>query len=389
MLFVVPTGNYVGDDDGPVDRHAEYPGYLLGDTATLLDPAPALNVLTVGSLARHERNERWPNDPAYRPVARTDQPSPFTRHGPSVNGAIKPDLVDYGGNMMVNVRAGGGPVASRQGVGELSTSHDFAAGRPFSEDSGTSFAAPRVANAAANLLSELPDASVDLCRALLVAHARTPSPCVDLFADDDEIVRKVTGYGLVDRSALYRSLEDCVTLWAEESIANRRHHFYEIPVPVDFWDGGRRVRKLTVALAYRPNTRTTRIDYRASAVSFKLVNANALDEVARWFNAAVDQYAAARITERAAGRSVPETVRSRGTVQASTWRFTQPSRAMRESSWFVVVTRNDPPWGQNLSSERESYALTVTLADRLAQQPRLYSRIDAQLRARARVRAMY
>ena len=109
-----------------------------------------------------------------------------------------------------------------------------------------------MANAAANLLSELPDASIDLCRALLVAHARTPDPCVDLFAGDDEIVREVTGYGLVDRSALYRSLEDCVTLWAEESIENRRHHFYEIPVPADFWEGGRRVRELTVALAYRP-----------------------------------------------------------------------------------------------------------------------------------------
>ena len=215
VLFVVPTGNYEGDDDGPTDWRAEYPGYLLGDTATLLDPAPALNALAVGSLARHERNERWPDDPAYRPVARTDQPSPFTRRGPSLNGAIKPDLVDYGGNLIVNVRTGGQPAAGRQGVGELSTSHDFAAGRPFSEDSGTSFAAPRVANAAANLLSELPDASVDLCRALLVAHARTPSPCVDLFAREDETVREVTGYGLVDRSALYRSLEDCVTLWAE------------------------------------------------------------------------------------------------------------------------------------------------------------------------------
>ena len=222
---------------GPGDWHAEYPGYLLGDSATLLDPAPALNALTVGSLARHERNERWPNDPAYRPIARTDQPSPFTRRGPSVNRAIKPDLVDYGGNMIVNVRAGGRPAAGRQGVGELSTSHDFAAGRPFSEDSGTSFAAPRVANAAANLLSELPDASVDLCRALLVAHARTPGPCVDLFAGDDEIVREVTGYGLVDRSALYRSLEDCVTLWAEESIENRRHHFYEIPMSCGFLGG--------------------------------------------------------------------------------------------------------------------------------------------------------
>ena len=388
VLFVVPTGNYEGDDDGPVDWHAEYPGYLLGDTATLLDPAPALNALTVGSLARHERNERWPNDPAYRPVARTDQPSPFTRHGPSVNRAIKPDLVDYGGNMMVNVRAGGGPVAGRQGVGELSTSHDFAAGRPFSEDSGTSFSVPRVAHAAASVLAELPEASVDLCRALLVAHARTPGPCIDLFAGDKDTLREVTGYGLVDRSALYRSLEDCVTLWAEESIENRRHHFYEIPVPEDLWEGGRRVRELTVALAYRPNIRTTRIDYRASAVSFKLVNANGLDEVARWFNAAVDQDDAARIRERSSGRSIPETIRSRGTVQASTWRFTQPSRTIRERSWFVVVTRNDPPWGQNLSSERERYALTVTLVDRLAQQPRLYTRIETQLRARARARAM-
>ena len=388
VLFVVPTGNYEGDDDGPVDWHAEYPGYLLGDTATLLDPAPALNALTIGSLARHERNERWPNDPAYRPVARTDQPSPFTRHGPSVNRAIKPDLVDYGGNMMVNVRAGGHPVAGRQGVGELSTSHDFAAGRPFSEDSGTSFAAPRVAHAAASVLAELPEASVDLCRALLVAHARTPGPCIDLFAGDEDTLREVAGYVRVDRSALYRSLEDCVTLWAEESIENRRHHFYEIPVPADLWEGGRRVRELTVALAYRPNIRTTRIDYRASAVSFKLVNANGLDEVARWFNAAVDQDDTARIGERSSGRSIPETIRSRGTVQASTWRFTQPSRTIRERSWFVVVTRNDPPWGQNLSSERERYALTVTLTDRLAQQPRLYTRLETQLRARARARAM-
>ena len=388
VLFVVPTGNYDGDDDGPVDWHAEYPGYLLGDTATLLDPAPALNALTVGSLARHERNERWPNDPAYRPVARTGQPSPFTRHGPTVNRAIKPDLVDYGGNMMVNVRTGGRPVAGRQGVGELSTSHDFAAGRPFSEDSGTSFAAPRVAHVAASVLAELPEASVDLCRALLVAHARTPGPCIDLFAGDEDTLREVAGYGLVDRSALHRSLEDCVTLWAEESIENRRHHFYEIPVPADLWEGGRRVRELTVALAYRPNIRTTRIDYRASAVSFKLVNANGLDEIARWFNAAVDQDDAARIGERSSGRSIPETIRSRGTVQASTWRFTQPSRTIRERSWFVVVTRNDLPWGQNLSSERERYALTVTLADRLAQQPRLYTRIETQLRARARARAM-
>ena len=389
VLFLVPTGNYEGGQDSPGDWRGEYPGYLTSEDAVLLDPAPALNALTVGSLARHERNERWPDDPAYRPVARTDQLSPFTRHGPSVNRAIKPDLVDYGGNWMVDVRAGGHLMAGAHGGGELSTSREFAAGRPFSEDAGTSFAAPRVANAAAKVLAEIPNAGVDLYRALLVAHARTPRACAELFSGDKDGLRDVTGYGFVDRTALYRSLEECVTLWAEESIEDRRHHFYEIPIPADYWSDGRRTRELTVALAYRPAVRTTRVDYRAAGVSFKLVQANSLNEVARRFDAAVDINTTAAIKERASGRSTSETVRSRGTVQASTWTFAQPSAAMRNGSWYLVVTRNDPAWGRSLSSERESYALVVTLADRLAQQPRLYTRIEAQLRARARARAVH
>ena len=251
VLFVVPSGNYEGDLYSPCDWRSEYPDYLKRESSVLLDPAPALNAVTVGSLARHERNERWPEDPGYLPVARVDQPSPFTRHGPSVNRAIKPDLVDYGGNTIIDARVGSRPMAGQHGTGEPSTSHDFAAGRPFVEVSGTSYAAPRVANAAANILKELPSASVDLCRALLIAHARIPRPCADLFADDDEALRNVTGYGLVDRAALYRSLDDRVTLWAEDAIENRRHHFYEIPVPEEFWSGTRREREICVALALK------------------------------------------------------------------------------------------------------------------------------------------
>ncbi len=386
VLFVVPTGNYDGDQDGPRDWRAEYPGYLTWESAALLDPAPALNALTVGGLARHERHARWPNDPAYQPVARTGQPSPFTRCGPSVNGAIKPDLVDYGGNVMVDVRAVR-RMMGRQGIGELSTARDFAAGRPFAEDAGTSFAAPRVANAAAKIFATLPDTSVDLCRALLVAHARTPPACADLFSNDADALRNVAGYGLVDRSALYRSLDGCVTLWAEGRIENRRHHFYEVPIPDEFWSAGRRERELTVVLAFRPPVRTTRIDYRAASLRFKLVQAGSLQEVARSFNAAIDRDVAPSIAERSVRRRFSERDRSRGTVQASTWTFTQPSPAVRANSWFVVVTRNDPAWEENLSSEREAYALVAVLADRQAQEPRLHARIETRLRERARVRA--
>ena len=231
VLFVVPTGNYDGEEDRPMDWLGDYPSYLTENSSVILDPAPALSAITVGSLARYERYERWPDDPGYRAVARVEQPSPFTRHGPSVNGAIKPDLVDFGGNFMVDLRTGGNPMPGQQGVGELSTSRDFAVGRPFAEHSGTSYAAPRVANAAANILAELPNASVDLCRAMLVTHARVPYACKDLFDGDDKALLNLIGYGLVDRSALYRSLDDCVSLWAEEAIENRRHHFSKYRSP--------------------------------------------------------------------------------------------------------------------------------------------------------------
>ena len=288
VLFVVPTGNYRAVDDGSPDWRTGYPDYLNTDGATLIDPAPALSVLTVGSVARYERgiqSQRYPDDPAYITVAKSDQPSPFTRHGPSVNRAIKPDLVDYGGNILVDFREANRRMVGPQGVGEVTTSMDFITGGPFVEKAGTSFAAPRIANAAARIFSELPDASSDLCRALLIAHARTPSACSDLYGDDKRALLDITGYGLVDRSALFRSLDDCVTLWSEERIENRRHHFYEIPIPEGFWEGGRRERELTVSLAYRPEVRTTRIDYRASSIGFKLIQANSLDQVVQWLDA--------------------------------------------------------------------------------------------------------
>ena len=117
-----------------------------------------------------------------------------------------------------------------------------------------------------------------------------------------------------------------------------------------------------------------------------MVKADSLNAVARRFDAAVERNSVENISERDAGRRFTEQSRSRGTVQASTWSFKQPSPSVRESSWFVVVTRNDPPWGANLVREREPYALIVTLNDRFAQQSRLYSRVEAQLRTRLRAR---
>ena len=390
VLFVVSTGNHEPNESLNGDLRGRYPDFLTNESAAILDPAPALNVLTVGSIARYDRNERWPNDPAYQPIARAGQPSPFTRHGPSVNGAIKPDLVDYGGNWVLDARTGG-QIMVGSGFGELSTSSDFATGGPFKENLGTSFAAPRVANAAAKILNELPDASVDLGRALLVAHARSPQSCTNLIPDREDELRNLIGYGLLDRSALYRSLEDCVTLWSEESIQNNSHHFYEIPIPEEFWRGSRRTRELTVALAYRPPVRTTRIDYKAISINFKLIRAVSLRKVLQWFNSDGDTNEAKRINEHSRNRRFNETTRSHGTVQADTWTFRSAPR--KSDTWYVVVTRRDLPWGLQLSDEREAYALVITLSDREAYQlqltPSLYTQVEERLQAHIRARAAH
>ncbi|MFH0879832.1 MAG: S8 family peptidase, partial [Lentisphaerota bacterium] len=105
ILFVVPTGNFLDVSIEWLTK--DYPDYLLKDEARLIDPAPALNALTVGSIARWDRGHkawRWPRDLAEYPIAQHDQPSPFTRCGCSIKGAVKPDLVAYGGNRAIDRR---------------------------------------------------------------------------------------------------------------------------------------------------------------------------------------------------------------------------------------------------------------------------------------------
>jgi hypothetical protein len=388
VLFVVPTGNFNGTDTLPADWRADYPRYLLQNEAALLDPAPALNALTVGSLARWDatfNTQRYRNDPAEQPIARCDQPSPFSRSGPSVGGAIKPELVGYGGNWAVNVRTANQTIV-RQGLGELSTCKDFAVGRLLAEETGTSFAAPHVAHLAACILAEHTQADHNLLRALLVAHARWPEPTEALLRDKAERLR-LCGYGKVQDGALERSTEQEVTLVANDSIPNRCHHFYEVPLPPDFLEGRRRTREVTVALAHSPAVRTTRISYKSCAMEFRLVWADDLSRVSRMFNAATSPEEYRRIAE-ANGARIGARNRSAGTVQADTWTLLRPNAQRRAQRLFVVVTRIDESWGRDLTLTDEPYALAVTVRDRENADARLYTQIQARLRARvaARVR---
>nr|VFK62687.1 MAG: Subtilase family protein [Candidatus Kentron sp. TUN] len=439
VLFVVSAGNYRIGEDSPegLAWRDNYPDYLLDEVWRIIEPAPALNVLTVGSLARHNQtwnSQRYPSDPSEIPIAQPNQPSPFTRSGHSVDGAIKPELVTHGGNWALNARAGHALMDRVAGLGVVSTNHRFVDGYPFTVDSGTSMAAPQVAHLAASIFREHPKASANLLRALLCAHAVMPEASQDLisqatspftterksiyserkkiwearregraysserldklnarYQELEDLLNQyhcICGYGQVDETALRRSLENAVTLIANGPIENRRHHFYEIPIPNEFTSGGkRRLREIAVALAYTPVVRSTRIKYRATRIDFRLVTAPGLIQVTTMFNKATEENDYENIPEFKKG-VIGQAARSKGTVQADCWRFSQfnKSSKLRNQKLFVVITRNDFPWGENLCATEEDYALVVSLRDWENEEARLYSQIKTQLDARLPLR---
>jgi hypothetical protein len=400
VLFVVSTGNHQICEESPegLGWRERYPDYLLEERWSVIEPAPALNVLTVGSVARHDRtfnSQKYPTDAHEVPIANPNQPSPFSLRGPSVDGAMKPELVAHGGNWAVDT--GVNRLIDRvAGLGVISTGIGLAPdqARPFSVDSGTSMAAPQITHLAAMVLKEMPDADANLLRALLCANACIPQACKELLPhpkDEKKIskeLRQVCGYGEVNVDSLSRSLENTVTLWSGSQIANKRYHFYELPIPEDLLSAGKRVREISIGLAYMPKVRSTRIKYRATRIDFKLVAAPDLAHVTTMFNKATDKEDYDAIPELN-GATVGATLRGKGTVQADTWRFSIINNRSKlvTNRLFLVVTRNDFPWGEALCDEEESYSLVACIRDRENEEARLYTQIRAQIQARLRARA--
>lgn len=385
VLFVVSTGNLT-QGQLPPNPLVDYPSYLLEAHARLLDPAPALNAITVGGIALQDQTydaARNPHAVEDVPIARIGHPSPFTRSGLSVGQAIKPDFVEDAGNLAF--------VPSRnsvrhQGLGIVSTNVGFATGRTLKQDHGTSFAAPRVAHLAARLAHRFPAQTVNLTRAILACHAHWPPPSVQLLNADGkapgrENLVRLLGYGRVAENALLESLDNEVTLFAEDRIGNDRTHFYELPLPIEYWSGGRRSREVSIGLAYAPEVRTTRLEYRHTRISFTLVESESLQVVA-------DAFTKGRvegIPEITTGRTIPNGDRKSATLQSSRWHFKQtPAAGSRRL--FVVVTRNDANWSVRREQD-ESYALAVLVRDCDNTTVNLHARMSALLQARVQERA--
>lgn len=383
IFIVVSAGNYTGSD-AVNNWRDDYPNYLLTDDAAIIDPAPAANVLTVGSFAKHtmtynERRYGRQGEINQLHIANEMQVSPFSRSTPKEKGALKPELVAHGGNFAIGIRP---PLPAwdyvNKGLGVITLNHHPQGNSILSEFSGTSFSAPYIAHLAGRLLNNYPEASANLLRALLANHAKMTNEIASSF-DDKADSRRVAGYGVVDEDSLFRSSEEHVVLITEENIENDKHQFFELPIPDDYFRQGRSVRTISVSLAYHSSVRTTRLEYLATKMKFHLVNAASLDEVSDSFNHA-NKGKVDSIPECDANkRDLTQDIRSRGTLQSTTWSFNQFNIPRK---LFLVVTRQDQPWATEQVNEFENYALSISITDRENEEARLYQQISQQLQAR-------
>lgn len=62
----------------------------MGERDRIISPADSVRAITVGSVALYESKDS---------IVRSNEPSPFSRRGPGANYIVKPDVVDYGGNI--------------------------------------------------------------------------------------------------------------------------------------------------------------------------------------------------------------------------------------------------------------------------------------------------
>jgi subtilisin family serine protease len=290
IVFVISSGNF--DPDGLTHEEvlAEYPSYLLDSpNARVIDPATAALALTVGGLS-YGSGQHLPNaigvDGIERLVAgERGWPAPFTRVGPGVDGAIKPDLVHFAGDTRFERHERmGAAVAAHAGV--PSTAKDFAppGGRLFRTVAGTSFAAPQVANLAARLFHDMPGATSNLIKALIIGSARVPSarpPALQSQKPWDSDVLRLYGNGQPDYSRARWSDTNEVLLLTEGVIALDSFQLYTLPSLAAEFLTANGTFSISISLAYDPPTRHTRMDsYLGVGMEFALFRNVSPDAVA-------------------------------------------------------------------------------------------------------------
>lgn len=100
IVFVIPTGNLKKDQiSNYINNGANYADYLLNHKSRISNPSQSLFSLTVGSICNGEYE-----DLDLKSFGEIEFPSAFSRTGLGIWDSIKPELVEYGGDYVIEKR---------------------------------------------------------------------------------------------------------------------------------------------------------------------------------------------------------------------------------------------------------------------------------------------
>ncbi len=368
--------------DGVVDA---FPDFLLDEDNRVLEPASAVNALTVGSIAHtNGLNEEDGDFVGIRPITVDGQPSPFTRTGPGVEKTIKPDLSDYGGTAVFD-----GTVQklldgqARPTAGVLTLHHRYTE-RLLTSRSGTSFASPLVSYKAGMLFENFPEASANLIRSLLALSAEVPksaSNCLGNLKKDAPY--RLLGYGVANVEYALASDDNRVILFGEDELGVDKFAVYEIPIP-ELYQTEKGNRHIRVSLAYDPPVRHTRLDYAGISMNFRLLRGVSQQEVFDNFRKWEKDKEGApyKVAKRFECETRPgPKMREHGTLQCATF---SASRTLKKyGDRYFLVVRCQGGWA---APQIDSQRFAVSVEVRHEAEIELYAQLQQQIRLRAEVK---
>ncbi|MBB1320575.1 S8 family peptidase [Shewanella sp. SR43-8] len=194
-LCVVAAGNYVQTN------RAWPPIGCLDDGIST--PGDSVRALTVGSVAHIDG------------FVKNTEPSSFSRKGPVSNYVQKPEVVHFGGNVLIN--GGQSIVLGVNSIDVDGNSH---------HDIGTSFSTPIVSSIAANLFSKIGDrATPSLIKALLIHSANLNQEIADEH-------KSYYGWGKPQGSEDILSVKDYESTMVFEGKAQKSFEIRKLPFPI-------------------------------------------------------------------------------------------------------------------------------------------------------------
>lgn len=207
------------------------PQTTMGERDRIISPADSVRAITVGSLAFYDSDDS---------MVKANEPSPFSRRGPGANYIIKPDVVDYGGNLSNDFSINGLGMKGLDILGNVI------------EGNGTSYSTPRVVQKFASLYDEMVDKDILVAKAMLIHSARLNSR--DLLSQHQDNI-KYYGFGMPACNAqdILHCSEDEVTLIFKQKVTQGSHlEMYDFPYPTSLIRNGKCFGEICMTLVYNP-----------------------------------------------------------------------------------------------------------------------------------------